>query len=143
MSNNYQGGCHCGNIRYQLSSDLDWQTLASRKCRCSFCIKHNNRYLSDPQGGLQVVIKDIESARGYRFGQQFADFRVCHRCGVMPLVTAEIDGRCYAVININTLEGIDNRRHSVAVDHDGESLDTRLQQCRENWIADVTITGES
>lgn len=139
MSNHYQGGCHCGNIRYQLSSALDWQMLAPRKCLCSFCVKHNHRYLSDPQAKLKVVIQEPEAAPGYRFGQKFAAFRVCHRCGVMPLVSAEIDGRQYAVININTMDGIENRKHAVAIDHDGESLDVRLQQCRDKWIPDVQI----
>jgi len=141
--NVYQGGCHCGNIRYRLNTALDWQKLVPRQCLCSFCMKHNNRYLSDPKARLDVEILKPETAKGYQFGQKFADFRVCNQCGVMPMVTTEIDGFCYAVININTLDDVDIQLPALPVDHSGERLDTRLQQCRDNWIADVTITGDS
>lgn len=140
--NQYSGACHCGNISYQLSSRLDWKKLVPRQCQCSFCMKHNNRYLSDPASRLQVTIGQ-QPVSYYRFGHQLADFMVCGCCGVMPMVSSVIDGRRYAVININTLEPAQEYSAVVPVDHDGEGLDTRLQQCRENWIADVTIIAEN
>jgi hypothetical protein len=74
----------------------------------------------------------------YDFGTQTADFHVCTRCGVVPVVTSRVDGRLYAVVNVNTFEGVDEtllRRSPSALD--GETEATRLARRQRNWIAEV------
>jgi hypothetical protein len=65
---------------------------------------------------------------------------VCTRCGVAPVVTSAIDGRLYAVVNVNAFEGVAPsllRRSSASFD--GEATDDRLARRQRNWIPDVTI----
>jgi len=55
-------------------------------------------------------------------------------------VTSEIEGRTYAVVNVNTFENFDaaSLLHSPAR-FDGEDVATRLARRQRNWIADVRI----
>ena len=74
----------------------------------------------------------------YSFGTGTAEFHVCMQCGVVPVVTSRIDGRVYAVVNVNTFEGIDpGLLRPSAADFSGESSASRLARRQRHWIADV------
>ncbi|HXZ93520.1 MAG TPA: hypothetical protein VEG36_11645 [Burkholderiales bacterium] len=76
----------------------------------------------------------------YAFGTKTADFHVCSRCGVVPVVTSRIDGRVYAVVSVNAFEGVDPALLGRApASFDGEGLDHRLSRRKRNWIPDVEI----
>ena len=78
----------------------------------------------------------------YRFGTATADFYVCARCGVAPFVTSAIDGGLYAVVNVNTFEGIDPATLVRTATHfDGEGAGERLDRRKRNWIPRVRISG--
>lgn len=73
-------------------------------------------------------------------GDSGAQVHVCSRCGVVPVVTSRLEGRLYAVVNVNALDGIDPSRVKKApADFEGESLEARLARRRRNWIANVTF----
>jgi hypothetical protein len=83
-------------------------------------------------------VKEQASVSRYAFGTRTAEFHVCSRCGVVPVVTSEIEGRLYAVVNVNTFEGVDAsllRRSSA--NFDGEGTDSRLERRARNWIGRV------
>jgi hypothetical protein len=74
----------------------------------------------------------------YSFETKTAEFHICGRCGVVPVVTSEIDGRIYAVVSVNAFENVPPallRRASATFDAENE--DTRLARRKRNWIADV------
>jgi len=132
------GKCHCGNISFA----LDWKPapteIPARACTCTFCAKHGGVWTSCPAGSLDVAVKDAASVSRYAFGTKTATFHVCAKCGAVPVVTSEIDGRLYAVVNVNTFEGVDAallRRAPVAFDEESEEV--RLARRKRNWIADV------
>ncbi len=63
------------------------------------------------------------------------------RCGVVPFVTSMNEDNLYAVVNVNSFEGIDPSCFSRAVTHfDGETTESRLDRRKRNWIPSVTIT---
>jgi hypothetical protein len=73
-------------------------------------------------------------------GSGTAEFYVCARCGAVPLATSDIDSRLYAVVNVNTFEGVDAVALTRApVSFEGEALDARLSRRRQRWIADVVV----
>ena len=83
-------------------------------------------------------MKDPSLVSRYTFGTRTAEFHVCSGCGVVPVVTSEIAGRLYAVVNVNTFEGVDAallRRASA--NFDGEGTDSRLERRARNWIGRV------
>ena len=139
-----QGKCHCGNIAFELEWEGDPPEISARACGCSFCVKHSGVWTSNPKSRLAVTFDDAALVSPYAFGTGTALFHVCSRCGVVPLVTSEIAGRVYAVVNVNALEKIDPSwlRHAAA-NFDGEDVESRLARRARNWIADVRITGAS
>ena len=135
------GKCHCGNLALVLTWDGDDPpAIPARACGCSFCVKHGGVWTSNPSSRLIVTVRDPALVSRYLFGTRTAAFHVCARCGAVPLVTSEIAGRVYAVVNVNALEDIDPSwlRRSAA-NFDGEDVDARLARRTRNWIADVAI----
>jgi hypothetical protein len=134
------GGCHCGNISFQLDWHGDPGAIPARACSCSFCVKHGGVWTSEPRSSLAVEIGEAALATTYSFATGTAVFHVCARCGVVPLVTCKMGGRLYAVVNVNTLEGIDPAILQLAeADFEGEDLETRLARRRRNWIPSVSL----
>ena len=79
----------------------------------------------------------------YAFGTKTADFHVCARCGVVPVVSSRIDGRLYAVVSVNAFEGIDAARLKRSpANFDGEGTDSRLERRKRNWIPNVEFMEE-
>lgn len=134
------GKCHCGNIALRLEWDGDPPEIPARACGCSFCVKHGGVWTSNPRASLAVTIGERALVSRYAFGTRTATFHVCSRCGVVPLVTSEIDGRLYAVVSVNALDDIDPSwlRRSAA-DFEGEDIESRLARRKRGWIADVRI----
>lgn len=136
------GGCHCGNLRYVLDWPHEDGAIAVRACGCTFCTKHGGSWTSHRDAALSAEVRDASLVAKYRFGTGTADFYVCARCGVVPFVTSIIDGRPYAVVNVNTFEGIDpGALPRRAASFDGEGTDERLERRRRHWIPNVRISG--
>ena len=134
------GRCHCGNIALELEWGGGSFEIQARACGCSFCVKHGGVWTSSPQARLAVTIRDAALVSQYAFGTRTATFHVCARCGVVPLVTSEIDNHIYAVVNVNVLENVDAARlRRASADFEGEDVESRLARRKRNWIADVRI----
>ncbi|HMA87630.1 MAG TPA: hypothetical protein VKP89_02675 [Burkholderiales bacterium] len=132
------GRCHCGNIKFSLRWEPEPAQIPARACTCSFCAKHGGVWTSCPTGSLRVTVANPLLVSKYAFGTKTADFHVCSRCGVVPVVTSKIGGRVYAVVSVNAFEGFDAALLSRAqASFDGEGLDDRLSRRKRNWIPDV------
>jgi len=134
------GSCHCGNISFALQWPGEAGEIPARSCGCTFCVKHGGVWTSHPQARLKVRISDAGNVARYNFGTGTADFMVCARCGVAPLVTSQIEGTTYAVVNVNSFDDVDRSRiRSAASSFEGEEVASRLDRRRRNWIADVVM----
>jgi hypothetical protein len=132
------GRCHCGNIAFSLTWEPDPTEIPARACSCSFCTKHGGLWTSNPRGALEVVVKDPSLVSKYAFGTRTAQFHICARCGIVPVVTSLIDDRLYAVVSVNAFENVDPallRRASAS--YDGEEEAARLARRKRNWIQNV------
>jgi hypothetical protein len=133
-----RGKCHCGNISFALAWNPDPAEIPARACTCSFCAKHGGVWTSSPSGALEVSIKDASLVSTYAFGTRTAEFHVCARCGIVPVVTSRIDGRLYAVVSVNAFEGVDPALlRRAPASFEGEGTDSRLARRKRSWIADV------
>jgi hypothetical protein len=84
-------------------------------------------------------VADSQASSRYRFGTGTADFLICARCGVAPLVTSDIDSKIYAVVNVNTFDNVSGYTVTTASsDFDGESASDRLDRRQRNWIPKVS-----
>lgn len=137
------GRCHCGNITFT----LDWQPepteIPVRACTCSFCTKHGGVWTACPAGALKIHVSKPSRASKYAFETRTADFHVCSDCGIVPVATSVIDGRTYAVVNVNTFENVDpSLLRKTSATFDGESEGSRLARRQRNWIGNVTFAAE-
>ena len=125
-------------MSFSLTWEPDPAEIPARTCTCSFCTKHGGVWTSKPGGALRVAVKDPSLVSRYAFGTRTAEFHICARCGIVPVVTSRIDDRLYAVVSVNAFEDVDPsllRRASTSFD--GEGKDSRLARRKRNWIADV------
>ncbi|MDH3738984.1 MAG: hypothetical protein OER92_07305 [Alphaproteobacteria bacterium] len=128
------GSCHCGNIRFVFRRPETGDGIAVRACGCTFCLKHRGVWTSHPQGRVELAYDDSERVQRYRFGTATADFYICRECGVAPIVTSDIDGSSYAVVNVNCFDDVDRAELvETATDFDGEATDDRLARRQRNW----------
>jgi hypothetical protein len=133
-----RGRCHCGNIAFVLTWEPDPIEIPARACTCSFCVKHGGVWTSNPQAALSVSVKEPALVSKYAFGTRTAEFHVCSRCGVVPVVTSLIDDHLYAVVSVNAFEVVEPALLSRATaNFDGEGEEPRLGRRKKNWIADV------
>lgn len=132
------GSCHCGNIHFE----LDWQPqpseIPARECGCTFCQKHGGVWTACPTGSLTIELADPARVSEYVFGTKTANFHICSTCGAVPVVTSEIGGQTYAVVNVNTFEDFDRSQlKRAASNFDGEDKSARLARRARNWIPKV------
>jgi hypothetical protein len=135
------GSCHCGNIAFTLLWEPGPAEIPARACTCSFCTKHGGVWTSWPSGSLRITIRDTSLVSKYVFGTKTAEFHLCSRCGIVPVVTSRLDGRLYAVVSVNAFDGVAPsliRRSPASSDGEGEG--ERLERRKRNWIADVEFT---
>ena len=133
-----RGKCHCGNISFTLTWDPDPAEIPARACDCSFCVKHGGVWTSNPEGALEVAVREPGLVSRYAFGTKTADFHICTRCGIVPVVTSRLGGRLYAVVSVNAFEGVEpSRLRRTPARFEAEDEDSRLARRKRNWIRNV------
>jgi hypothetical protein len=134
------GSCHCGNITFRLDWTPEPTEILARACTCSFCSKRGGLWTSCPAGALKISVRDRTLLSRYLFGTRTAEFLVCAKCGVVPVVTSLIKDHLYAVVSVNAFDHVDAAmiRRSAA-SFDGESEQARLERRTRNWISKVTV----
>lgn len=136
----YSGGCHCGNIRYVYETPRAPAQWSVRRCTCTYCLRFGARYTSGADSRLAVTVLYASMAQRYEFGTRTAEFLRCARCGVMVMASSLSDGRRIAVVNVNTLDDAETLPLQCSdTDFDGETLASRLERRKTNWIPDVGI----
>lgn len=130
-----EGSCHCGNISFTLDWGGEPQEIPARACDCSFCRKHGGLWTSSPAGRLEVRIRAREARRIYRFGTGTAAFHVCSQCGVVPVVSSEIDGQTYAVVSVRAMHDVPSASiREAPTSFEAEDLEARLARRTRGWI---------
>jgi hypothetical protein len=95
-------------------------------------------WTSCPSGRLTVSVGEAANVSRYVFGTKTAQFHICTSCGVVPVVTSDIDGKTYAVVSVNAFQGVDRSRLTLApATFDAEDEQSRLARRKRNWIPNV------
>jgi len=99
----YQGGCHCGRVRYEAQADLA-QVI---DCNCSICVKRGAlwAFVKAPQFKL---LQGEDALTDYQFGQKKIHHLFCRSCGIGSFSRGVApDGEAMFAINVNCLDGVD------------------------------------
>ena len=99
MSVTHSGGCHCGLIRFQVTTPTaDVQAV---RCNCTICEKKGFLHLEVEKD--QVVIEGAEHLSTYTFGTHTAKHYFCSRCGIASYYIPRSYPQGYS-INVNCLD---------------------------------------
>ncbi len=123
MPATYEGGCHCGAVRFRVHV----REHRALDCNCSICAK---------KGFLHVIVEasDFELLAGedalaeYRFHTGVARHRFCRVCGIHPFYTprSHPDG---VDVNARCLDGDALARFDV-VPFDGREWEANVDSIR-------------
>src|SRR5262245_53637825 len=99
----YQGGCHCGNVRYEVTMKL----TGAITCNCSICSKTGTMLSFVP--ATQFKLHEGEgSLTDYTWGREHIHHFFCKKCGVRSFARGNMpDGTPMAAINVRCLDDID------------------------------------
>jgi hypothetical protein len=114
----YAGCCHCGRIRFEITTDL----ARASQCNCSICAK--KAYLHHMVAPEDFrLLSGEEDLATYQFGTMTSRHHFCRHCGVAPFFRPRANPAKY-MVNVRCLDGVD--LHSLRVEpFDGRSWELR------------------
>ena len=103
MSQTYEGGCHCGAVRYTVALDLS----KVMSCNCSICSKSGVLLAFAPAGDFTLLSGEDQLA-DYQFNRNIIHHHFCRTCGVRSFARGtKADGSPVVAINARCLDGVD------------------------------------
>lgn len=99
----YEGGCHCGRVRYAVSMALDMVI----ECNCSHCSKRG-LLLAFARPEDFVLNAGEGELTEYLFNRRIIRHQFCRTCGVESFARGKTpDGADKVAVNVRCLDGVD------------------------------------
>ncbi|AVX04740.1 GFA family protein [Maritalea myrionectae] len=73
----YQGSCHCGEIQFEIDSELK----SALKCDCSLCRKKNALMVGVHESQFRLI-SGADSLATYQWNMKIAKHHFCKICGI-------------------------------------------------------------
>lgn len=99
MAQAFEGGCHCGAVRFSVESELP---LELERCNCSICTKSGYLHLIVPKAQFKLISGE-ENLNTYTWNSGVAQHFFCKNCGIKPfyIPRSNPDG---IDVNVNCLD---------------------------------------
>lgn len=97
----YNGSCHCGRVRFRLSTQLDNVVV----CDCSICRKRGALIHKVEDGALEILTP-LDELTTYKFHSNVATDYFCPTCGILPFRRPRLAPHAWAV-NARCLDDVD------------------------------------
>jgi hypothetical protein len=101
MLRSFEGGCHCGRVRFRVIADLARTT----ECNCSICTKKGFLHLIVPPEQFELLSGAAELTT-YQFHTGTAKHTFCRHCGIHPFYVPRSDPDKIDV-NVRCLDDVD------------------------------------
>jgi hypothetical protein len=99
----YQGGCHCGKVRYEVTTDLG-RVIS---CNCSICSKKAH-LLTFVGADAFRLLQGEDNLTDYQFNTKNIHHLFCRTCGIQSFARgAGRDGKVMASVNVRCLDDVD------------------------------------
>jgi hypothetical protein len=106
----YEGGCHCGRVRFRVTADLARVT----ECNCSICTKKGILHLIVPRDRFELLSGEGDLTT-YRFNTGAAQHLFCRTCGIHSYYVPRSDPDKIDVnVRCLDLDGVDVAKLRVA-----------------------------
>ena len=101
MLQRFEGGCHCGRVRFRVTGDL----TQAAYCNCSICTKKGFLHLIVPPEQFELLSGE-DALTTYQFNTRTAKHLFCRECGVHSFYVPRSDPDKIDV-NVRCLDGVD------------------------------------
>ena len=101
MYRSYQGGCHCGRVRFELQASIDHLVY----CNCSICRIRGATWHGAKESELRIVAGEDELVL-YQFGTGAAKHYFCRHCGIHTIARPRLDPSIW-VVNALCIDDLD------------------------------------
>ncbi len=99
----YQGGCHCGQVRYQVELELG----EAITCNCSICSKTGSMLTFVPAAQFKLLSGEAHLT-DYLFNKQAIHHLFCDTCGIRSFARGDMpDGAPMVAVNVRCLDDVD------------------------------------
>jgi hypothetical protein len=105
MLTTYEGGCHCGKVRFRVKADL----ADVLDCNCSVCTKKGFLHVIVPLDQFEVL-QGADALSTYQFNTGTAKHQFCAACGMHPFYVPrsdpdkiDVNARCIDNIDVSAL----------------------------------------
>ena len=121
MQNTYTGGCHCGRVRFRVTTDLQ----GILDCNCSICTKKGFLHLIVEPDQFELLT-DPAALTTYTFGTGVAKHSFCTTCGMHPFYVPrshpdKID------VNVRCIDGLEIGKLSITP-YDGQNWEKAREE---------------
>lgn len=102
-SRTYQGGCHCGRVRYEVTSDL----VQVVDCNCSICVKRGALWTFAKAADFKLL-QGEDALTDYQFGRKRLHHLFCQSCGIGSFSRGQApNGDETFAVNVTCLDDVD------------------------------------
>jgi hypothetical protein len=99
----YTGGCHCGAVRYEATTDLA-QVIS---CNCSICQKKGHLLTFLPAEAFALKSGE-ENLQDYQFNKHVIHHLFCRTCGIQSFARGTApNGAAMVAVNVRCLDGVE------------------------------------
>ena len=119
----YEGGCHCGRIRFRVTADVKRVS----ECNCSMCAKKGFLHLIVPPAQFELI-SGRDDLTTYEFHTRTAKHTFCRICGIHPFYTPRSHPDCIDV-NVRCLDGDAAGRFRIT-QFDGANWEAHVDELR-------------
>ena len=116
----YEGMCHCGNVRFTVSIALP---LTIEECNCSICSKTGFLHILIPSNKLRIL-SGGPNLFSYTFGTATAKHLFCRFCGVKAFYVPRSHPTGYS-INARCLKNFKIGAHNMS-QFDGRNYESNI-----------------
>jgi hypothetical protein len=101
----FTGGCHCGAIRYEVTTDLA-RVIA---CNCSICSKKGHLLTFVEGGQFRLTSGGDADLTDYQFNKHVIHHVFCKRCGIQSFARGKSPrtGADTFAVNVRCLDDVD------------------------------------
>ena len=101
----YDGGCHCGAVRFRVTLDI---AAGTEKCNCTICLKMRLWSFKVAPGAFQLV-QGAEALRDYTYDSHVAHHYFCQTCGIHAFDRVDLPPPRHPYYNVAVvcIEGLD------------------------------------
>jgi hypothetical protein len=132
-----RGQCHCGNLSYELDTQIAESDIKARACDCGFCRIHAAKNWSDPNGRGTVEVKNPQQLQRYLFALATAEFFICRVCGAYLAAVLSATEGTWSTVNLRLSNLSDVPEESASYGSEGEG--ERISRRKRVWTPTLLV----